>query len=942
MDFKTTITDTDNWRFRSSAYFNKIWVNGLSGTDGEIWINDQNLFGIVSGNTSLISSLQSLTGNWESAFTTVQLNSALWEESTDISYLSSVIDNNTLDITEMSLASGYWDSAYTNLVSNSAAYLSGVDLTAIASASGNWNSAYTTVQSNSSTTWLGDSAVDSLVHLNSSNWDSAYTNIMANSAAYLSGVDLTAIVSASANWNSVYTTTNANSASWDYQGTDKVNLDQTSPQTMVGAFNFPIVRANTVTDDGCETPLQVYGTKITVSDPTGLASTPTYSILYDLYGVSDNGSYADTSAGSFIDNYFGVKIWSITTASDMTQLWTPNYMNANIGDSSSTLFQLKLVWSDLGGTQSTEQYYIEIYDSNSGLFYYLNVIAGTTNLTVPNFTGWTAGNAPVGIPTPYYITEGTLPGYSEWYLYSYKIDCGVKVFCATPISITDSDPNGQGFKTTLSWSDVSVDGYILYNSYMGYYIDVGNTFSQEDDGLFNGMWVNAAPTVTPVSPYNQDIAHFYNTDYSSVIKGTGQFSISCDPTLSPFILNSNIVNTNLNADLLDGQHASEFELAGAVRSVGATLPIVSSGGTTPIISHSTASGYQHIPSGGASNQLLKNGNTWTTVTESSGALAEVTSITQKATDNLTSVINKVATNNEFSITNQINYKTAGSPYYATKQTSSAAGATLTSDINLGTTFSIGIWLLDPTGISSTSLIRSLNSSHQIIVQPALSKLLFNMSGRNLAFTTITFTPYNRFVIIRNGSTINCYQNGTQLTILSDNAPTANPAFDVHSIAQGSNGVYSIDEVVFWNKVLSIGEIASDYNSGSGKYYSSADSGVINCWHIDEGSGTTAIDSVGGINASWAATPTYTTSLVALPTLTETVKVISSKNPNIAVVNDKGTLTIGDSAVPMILNGPAIYTDTHKGYTHANTVLVTDSQTGQSISLYLRNGLLTID
>jgi len=41
----------------------------------------------------------------------------------------------------------------------------------IASTSGNWNSTYTTVNTNSATTWLGDSAVDSLVHNTSATWN---------------------------------------------------------------------------------------------------------------------------------------------------------------------------------------------------------------------------------------------------------------------------------------------------------------------------------------------------------------------------------------------------------------------------------------------------------------------------------------------------------------------------------------------------------------------------------------------------------------------------------------------------------------------------------------------------------------------------------------------------------------------------------------------------
>jgi len=54
---------------------------------------------------------------------------------------------------------------------------------------------------------------------NSANWSQAYTNLTTNSATYLSGVDISLLVSTSASWNSTYTTVSANSASWLNQGT---------------------------------------------------------------------------------------------------------------------------------------------------------------------------------------------------------------------------------------------------------------------------------------------------------------------------------------------------------------------------------------------------------------------------------------------------------------------------------------------------------------------------------------------------------------------------------------------------------------------------------------------------------------------------------------------------------------------------------------------------
>lgn len=76
------------------------------------FLNNVTLQGVLStaGGTST---------NWNSTYTTTNLNSA------------------------------FWTNAYTNLVSNSANYLSGVNISLLAAASGNWNSTYTTVNTNS-------------------------------------------------------------------------------------------------------------------------------------------------------------------------------------------------------------------------------------------------------------------------------------------------------------------------------------------------------------------------------------------------------------------------------------------------------------------------------------------------------------------------------------------------------------------------------------------------------------------------------------------------------------------------------------------------------------------------------------------------------------------------------------------------------------------------
>jgi hypothetical protein len=67
---------------------------------------------------------------------------------------------------------------------------------------------------------------------------------------------------------------------------------------------------------------------------------------------------------------------------------------------------------------------------------------------------------------------------------------------------------------------------------------------------------------------------------------------------------------------------------GGIAALTVSAPITISG---TAISHSTAAGYIHLPSGGSSNQIVKNSGSagtgaWGTVTENAGALAAVTTI----------------------------------------------------------------------------------------------------------------------------------------------------------------------------------------------------------------------------------------------------------------------------------------------------------------------------
>lgn len=78
-------------------------------------------------------------------------------------------------------------------------------------------------------------------------------------------------------------------------------------------------------------------------------------------------------------------------------------------------------------------------------------------------------------------------------------------------------------------------------------------------------------------------------------------SFTASTTAQPFITGSTQLNTNFNADLLDGRHAATFQTGGTyVTDVTGTSPISSSGGTTPAISIDTSSLFQNVTTGSLS------------------------------------------------------------------------------------------------------------------------------------------------------------------------------------------------------------------------------------------------------------------------------------------------------------------------------------------------------
>jgi hypothetical protein len=171
----------------------------------------------LSSINSLSSKLESsvyhdASGAWQSTYSTVQAQSAGWDESSDVDYLSGVIVGK-LAISDFSSYSGSVNNSLTAIVDGMAN---------ISSASGNWNSVHSTVDVSSG----GWSSTYSTVGPSSATWGTviskldksefdSYSGETLNSINSLSGkLDTSIYRSASGNWQSAYSTVSDNSGSW--------------------------------------------------------------------------------------------------------------------------------------------------------------------------------------------------------------------------------------------------------------------------------------------------------------------------------------------------------------------------------------------------------------------------------------------------------------------------------------------------------------------------------------------------------------------------------------------------------------------------------------------------------------------------------------------------------------------------------------------------------
>lgn len=132
---------------------------------------------------------------------------------------------------------------------------------------------------------------------------------------------------------------------------------------------------------------------------------------------------------------------------------------------------------------------------------------------------------------------------------------------------------------------------------------------------------------------NIEVARLFNSySFSNAgfvnLKVSNQITSTLATGTAPMVIASTTLVSNLNADKVDSLDAQTLSATSPI-TLSDTASVLAAGAIT--IAHATTAGNIHLPTGGSSNQILKNSGTsgtgaWGTVTENAGALAAITTI----------------------------------------------------------------------------------------------------------------------------------------------------------------------------------------------------------------------------------------------------------------------------------------------------------------------------
>lgn len=413
-----------------------------------------------------------------------------------------------------------------------------------------------------------------------------------------------------------------------------------------------------------------------------------------------------------------------------------------------------------------------------------------------------------------------------------------------PIFNTGLIINNSANSHTLTLDGTSTDGE-------------GFTFSQDMKGDFTDVTFEFSGEVLRFDCGT----NYFLVDYTGVIGNAGVFtSLNINTTknfssqvatgTAPYQCTSTTLNTNLNADLLDGYHASSFaitaDLAGYEKLDGTNQP---------------ATGNKNISKADPEIRITDTGN------------SEYSRIVKTDTDNKVTRYNRVAQPDS----NAYAFNGDG-----TRLDDVAISDQTDFSMTNGTTdipFSVSAWIYmnasgasgvvvgKGTSTSTAEYFLRINTSNQIYFR-LYSDGATSQYRRETSNSGYTWTDgwHHIGMTYTVGGAIVLYRDGAAVASTSTDSASYAKMINTTSILSlgnmlrgdttnflGCNG--KLDDVAIWkNRVLSANEMADIYASGTGLKLdptgtfptdaTSMGTGLVGLWHLDEGTGTSAVDSSG--------------------------------------------------------------------------------------------------
>ncbi len=208
-------------------------------------------------------------------------------------------------------------------------------------------------------------------------------------------------------------------------------------------------------------------------------------------------------------------------------------------------------------------------------------------------------------------------------------------------------------------------------------------------------------------------------------------------------------------------------------------------------------------------------------------------------------------------------------------TASNTRGLISSDISVGTVFSVETWIkfsgspnswndygwvTGDAGGGGNSPILFFGANH--IYYYGLGNAY---KGDWFTSNFIAGSQWHHFVLARNGLTITLYLDGVSQGARSLNVNNAE-TFRYISAAgpSGGNIMGLVDETVIWSKELSAAEVSARYNGGTGAYLTNY-TDVFATWAFEEGSGSSAADKSGNNKNLTLGGSTWATGKIKSPT-----------------------------------------------------------------------------